>query len=165
MIISERNLMDAVVAAKSDILPFARDIKDPDEMVEKLAMIATRAALELMGAKVGDNQEIFVEEMPFPVVFGEWAQQFVLKTHFDRVLAIMVYLFEKEKKETLTTNDIGRMYDKARWKKPANLADVFAKGAERLLFSEAEDNSEDGLKTWRITRTGFKHLTELRVEI
>lgn len=100
----------------------------------------------------------------FPVVFAEWAQDYVLKTHYDKVLAIMLYCMETEGQEQFTTSDIAFMYDKARWKKPANLADTLSKGAERIYFTEAGEN-EDSNKLWMLTQTGYTHLQTIKIEV
>jgi hypothetical protein len=64
-----------------------------------------------------------------------------------------------EGKQEFTTVDIGNMYEKAYWKKPANMADVFAKSAQRLYFAPVEEReSDDGLKLWHMTGTGYDQL-------
>lgn len=126
---------------------------------------AVMAVLELTGlrdpnmAKTEDARSI----LSLPETFAEWATNFNLSTHYDRFLAIMVWLFERGV-TTVTTAEILEMYDKARWKRPANAADVFSKGAQRIYFAEVTEpnDGEIGLKSWRLTRTGFRHLSDLR---
>lgn len=89
--------------------------------------------------------------------FAEWAGKYQIENHYDRFMAIALYLLEIEGVESITTNDISRMYAKARWQKPKNLADVFAKAAEKLYFTDIEEESSDGLKLWKLTRTGYTY--------
>lgn len=132
------------------------------------AVAAVITVLEVIGLRGADSSvEVSSSGIlsALPETFAEWANHYTIKTHYDRLLAIAVYLLQRGT-ETLTTADVHRMYEKARWRKPANPADTFAKAAEQMLVTEAEDPSEsdDGLKLWRITRTGFQYFEGLRID-
>jgi len=163
--IKDDDIVGAVIRAQSEIHPSGSPVEDADHFISIVSQISTRATLDLLGVEMGNNTQEVVAGMPLKQTFREWADQFTLKTHFDRFLAIMVYLWEKENRGTFVTTDITRMYDKARWKKPANMADVFAKGADRIFFAEADEVSVDGQKLWQMTRTGYEHLMNLQVEV
>jgi hypothetical protein len=156
-----QEIESAVVRAKNEAI----ETGISPELVDPVA--STMAALELLG--VGSNNEqvdLGSVIMELPETFGEWAGNYDLETHFDRFLAATVYLYEREGVQAVNTSDILRMYKKAHWNKPANAADVFAKSAERLLFTEVEevDASENGQKVWSVTRTGYTHLHSLQKE-
>ena len=161
--VSDQHILDAVNEARHEIYYKDESPNDPETLLQMASAIATKATLKILGANI-DGGNLSQSPIDFPLIFAEWAQKYNLKTHFDRFLAIMVYLREKEAQATVSTADIGRMYDKARWRKPANMADVFAKGADRIYFAEA-DADDDGLKLWQMTRTGYDYLTSLRVEV
>lgn len=135
-----------------------------EEYIDGVASIA--AMLQLIGIR---DEEFAADDAASPLMlpqtFAEWASDYNLTTHYDRFLAAMVWLFRRGPK-TATTTDIREMYDKARWKQPANAADVLAKGAEHMYFAEAEDTEggNDGLKLWRLTRTGYEYFGSLRFE-
>jgi hypothetical protein len=94
----------------------------------------------------------------FEETFAEWASNYALSSHIDRFLAASVFLREKKGLRTVNVALIGEMYDKARWDKPKNLADVFGKAAERMFFTEGEVNDEQThLKAWQVTRTGYDY--------
>ena len=100
-----------------------------------------------------------------PQTFGEWAGGFTLDSHYDRFLAVAVYLFEQKEVQTITTADIVGYYDKARWDKPKNCADVFAKSAQKMLFTENETEEGKGIKgQWTITQTGYDYFQGLKKE-
>src|SRR5262245_4201431 len=91
--------------------------------------VSVLAMLELMGDQIeGASESPTRTNNALPETFAEWASHFSLKTHFERFLAILVYLFDRGK-PAVTTNDVLTMYEKARWSKPANAADILAKGA------------------------------------
>ena len=162
--VTDHEIEQAVQNAQRHIYDPNTPIQDAAELVTIISNIATKATIKLLRHELGSENNAIDDFSPFPIVFAEWAQQYAIKTHYDRFLAIMNYLREQENVSRATTSDIAKMYDRARWKKPANLADVFAKGAERILFAEAEVESEDGLKLWQMTRTGYEHLINLKVE-
>lgn len=164
MNISDEAIQDAVWDAQREIFKPEWPPHNMEEFIRVVSEISTKAVLNLLGANKKGATDI-VQQMDFPVVFAEWAQQFALKTHHERFLAAMFYLREREDVRAVSTAEIAAMYTKARWKKPANLADTFAKGAERLLFAEAEGASPDGLKLWTLTRTGYEHLMSLKMEV
>jgi hypothetical protein len=175
--------MDRIKISDNDIFRAVNEVKrqyatdypvkdgDVEALMSWLAAVSAKTTLNLLGANVGMpnremvNSDIDSAERPFPLIFAEWAQQFVLKTHFDKVLAIMLYLREHKGADMVNTADVIRMYEKARWKRPANMADVFAKGAERIYFTEAEETTEEGLKMWQMTRTGYDYVLDKRMEI
>lgn len=157
---SLQDVQNLVVRAKHEALQGGIAAEHLDAVASALA------TLELLGIRSDREDNGTSAPMLFPQTFGEWAQQFDLKTHFDRFIAITMYLHEQKQTQAINTNDIAQMYNKARWQKPKNMADVFAKGAERMYFAEADDvvTSDDGLKMWRLTRTGYNHLQGLRME-
>ncbi len=155
-----RDVEDAVIRARKQALDAGVKPEHAD------AVAATMATLELLRASGSDHSAtVLPTAVAFQETFAEWAQQYDLGTHIARFAAIAYYLFKNEGVQAVNTSDMGRMYDKARWKRPVNLADVFAKGAQKLYFVEAEENagtSEDGPKLWRLTSTGYNYLQSLR---
>lgn len=137
---------------------------DHQKLTASIATVAAQSVLELLE----QNSSSIVpadDRSDFPLIFAEWAQRFIIKTHTDRFLAIMLWFREQENLHEVTTSIITYMYEKARWKKPANLADVFSKGADKLYFAEAETESEEGLKQWRMTRTGYDYIIDKETEV
>jgi hypothetical protein len=132
------------------------------------AVAAALAAVELLNNTEAEEQPTQMKSTPrLPETFGEWARKYALKSATDHFLAIAVYLYEFKQMEAITIHDIAQMYDKARWEKPKNLPDVFAKAAQRLHFAETDEPAEAGtksLKMWRITRTGYDYLDSIRKE-
>ncbi len=157
-------VVEAVKRAKRDALQID-GIETEPELFDAVA--ATLAVLELTGLGTAETPIANEAEsvMALPETFAEWASHFNISTHYDRILAMMVYL-HKNGKTSVTTSDIIGMYDKARWEKPANVADFLAKGAQRMLFTEAEntEKNESSLKLWRITRTGHSYFQSLKYE-
>jgi hypothetical protein len=153
----------AVGRVQSQNPEFAQMPEDHQKLTASIATVAAQTVLELLNNKSSDIITV-QEETDFPVVFAEWAQRFTIKTHFDRFLAVMLWFRERESLQEVTTADITYMYEKARWKKPANFADVFSKGADKLYFT-TETESEDGLKQWRMTRTGYDYITNMMREV
>ncbi|MCZ7547172.1 MAG: hypothetical protein M5R40_28260 [Anaerolineae bacterium] len=134
------------------------------------AVASALATLEILGARNTEKQHHTASTAEsLPETFAEWADHYTLKTHFERFLAATVYLLERKQVQAVTTSDITRMYEKARWPKPKNLADVFAKAAQKVLFTEAEDlpdvSSDEGLKMWRLTQRGYNYFQTLRQEV
>src|SRR5690348_15660523 len=156
--ISLEEIREAIIRAKDE----ARLSGVEREHIDAVA--AALAILELTGLRstkdfTDDQSSAFVS---LPETFAEWTDRYNISTHTDRFLSVIVYLYERGK-ESVTTADIQEMYEKARWKKPANAADVFAKGADKKLFAEAEGQNSEGLKLWRITRTGYRYFEELKL--
>lgn len=159
---TDDEMVATIERIQSEIPEFQGLSRERQVAITSIAKLTTKSVLELFQRKSKGVISLDLRS-PFPTVFAEWAQQFVLKTHFDRYLAIMLYLRDYESTSIVTTSDVARMYDKSRWKKPANLADVFSKGAERIYFIDIE--SEEGLKQWQITRSGYDHLMSLKTEV
>ncbi len=148
----------AVIRAK-------RQAKDENVGVENLdAVAAARVVLELLGA---GNKEANPTHDPIraklEATFGEWARSYDTSTHHNRFIVATTYLLMHKDIVAVDTNDIMKMYTEARWPKPQNPADVFTKGAAKLHFAEstAENGSDNGLKKWRITQTGFDYFESL----
>lgn len=160
MELSPQIVQEAVLQAKSEALNAGIPLENLD------AVASTLATLALLGVRSKEANTIPSTIAVFPETFAEWSQHFDLKTHFDRFIAVAVYLFEQKQIKAVNTSDVAQMYSKARWQKPKNMADVFAKAAERILFAEAEDVtlSDEGLKAWQLTQTGYKYLLSLRKE-
>lgn len=124
--------------------------------------ISVRATLKLL-EKVQPFKDID-EKIPLPEpTFNEWAAQKQLKTHLDRVLAAAVYRL-KESQESIDIKQAEEIYKKARWKLPVNMPDVFARAAKSLFFVEADEESENGLKAWKVTQTGINYFNNLSKE-
>jgi hypothetical protein len=97
-----------------------------------------------------------------PETFAEWANHFDLQSHIDRFVATALYLMEYQNQALFTKNHIVSLYEKARWSKPKNPADVLGKAATQMFFEEVSVSEEDGSKTWRLTKSGLRHLESLR---
>lgn len=163
MNITYEEVYKAVGRVQSQNPDFAQMPQEHQKLTASIATVAVQTVLEILD---NNPKEIVPaqEQSDFPLVFAEWAQRFLIKTHFDRFLAIMLWYRERENLHEVTTSDITYMYEKARWKKPANFADVFAKGADKLYFTETEAESEDGLKQWCMTRTGYEYIKDKELE-
>lgn len=126
---------------------------------------STIAAIELM--KSHDNGgNLTAVTLDFPETFAEWSSGFNLQSHYDRFVAIAVYLREKQQLSTVNSDDIMQMYRKARWERPANPSDVLAKAAKRLFFAEDDSANEEvaSKRRWQVTRSGHKYLQTLMKE-
>lgn len=100
-----------------------------------------------------------------PETFVEWAARFNIKNHYDRFVVIAAYLYENKNIQAVNINYVTQMYEKARWAKPKNFADVFAKAADKVYFAEAEGiEPEDNLKMWQLTHTGYSYFQGLHME-
>src|SRR5579859_3751238 len=110
----------------------------PDE-VDLVASVV--AALELVGVGSGPGvtQSTPAGVPAFRETFAEWAAHFKLESNYDRFLAVAVYLREHKQVMEVNIEIIAEMFDKARWPKPKNLADTFAKAAQKRYFGEAEE--------------------------
>lgn len=155
-------IQDVVVRVK-------QSLHNTDILPEHLDSVAsTMAFFELLNASNSNGQRKNDPSVGimFPATFAEWTQRFSVKNHYERFLAATVYLMEQEGIKAVNTGHVGKMYEKARWKKPANMADVFAKAAEKVYFVEAPQEmvEEDGLKMWQITRTGYEYFQSLSLE-
>lgn len=165
MLVTHEQVLETVNRVQAELPESANWTAEEKQLANLLATVATKSVLELLQQKQAGAPTNHVADGDFPVVFAEWAQQFTIKTHYDRFCAIMWYLREHKSERQVSTTEISQMYEKSRWKKPKNLADVFAKGAERLLFTEANRQSDEGLKLWEITKTGHDHLMSLQMEV
>lgn len=98
-----------------------------------------------------------------PETTAEWGKRFEDLSHTDKFVAIAGRLYEKTGQYIVTTDDVISVYEKARWKKPANPADAIAKAANRIFFAEPEEDDlpESDLKLWQFTRTGFNYYKQL----
>lgn len=163
MQITYQEVFETVGRVQSQTREFEDLSPDHQKLAASIATIAAKSVIELL--ERNSNRIVMNDDSsPFPLVFAEWAQQYNPKTHFERFLTIMLWLKEQENVTEVTTSEIAYMYEKARWKKPANLADVFAKGAEKLFFAEADTDHEEGLKQWRMTRTGYQYINNKHME-
>lgn len=157
-----KDVEQAVITARNEAL--AAGVA-PENLESVVAIIALRNLNE-----EEQSNSFFTmpsESMDLEETLAEWASQFTLKTHVDRFVAIAWYLFDKQKITAVNTGDVMNNYQKARWDKPKNPADVFGKAAEKLFFTEYEggEPSENGLKLWRLTTTGRKYLESLKKEL
>lgn len=164
-------IKDKLAKTKSDLRHLGIDPNDADGIAEVMVALNMMNTYNATGlAVVAGNQQTASPHQAtpqFPETFGEWAKHYNLKSHFDRFLAIAVYQFERHGKSNFDTGTITEAYEKARWAKPKNMADVFAKAAapDKLYFAEAENaDAESGLKQWRITRTGYEYFNSLKME-
>ncbi|MBN1681315.1 MAG: hypothetical protein JW966_13615 [Anaerolineae bacterium] len=96
-----------------------------------------------------------------PETFSEWAEQYALTSHRKRFVAIAVYCYRTSGQVHFDTHNMIEMYNKARWEKPTNPADIIAKAANSRFFEVS--STENGLKKWQLTKTGFKYLDTLRI--
>lgn len=100
-----------------------------------------------------------------PETFAEWTENFDLKSHVDRFMVIGLYLLEKENIQLVDSDIILAKYRSARWELPTNPADIFYKASKRHFVTESETlGAENGLKKWRLTRTGYQFAQSLKKE-
>jgi hypothetical protein len=149
--ITDEEILEAILAVKSEQSLVHMSPKNIE------AFVAVKATLKLLAQSSKSLQT--TNNLP-SLTFAEWAAQYNLKTHYDRFVAIAIHKVN-EGVDAIDTKDIELMYQKARWSLPKNLADVFAKAAKQMLFTEADDPSERSLKAWRLTRTGHNHFENL----
>jgi len=154
---SIREVQQAVRRAQDDVLSAGVPSG------EASAVASVVAALQLLGNDGTQAQQASVP-MNLTETFAEWAASFNLESHYDRFLAATVYLYDQKQMQSVNTSDVIRIFDNARWEKPKNPADVFAKAAKKMHFTEADSAGEDGLKRWRLTRTGYNYFQSLRKE-
>lgn len=160
MSVSIDQIRNAVLQARSEAQIAGID----DEYLD--AVTAVLAVFDMTGLRdAQDDSQATSPTLIIPETYAEWADNYNISTHYDRFLAAAVWLYNRGQ-ATLTTTDILEMYDRARWKKPKNAADVFAKAAQRLYFTEAEEesNENDSQKSWRLTRTGLSYFQSLKYE-
>lgn len=137
----------------------------PSEDVDMVAGVL--AALEFIKLKSTHKTsgEAMTEE-DIPLTFLEWTNQFQLDGHREKFLAAAVYLYREHSVREITAGAIMELYEKARWPKPQNSADVLGKAANKGLFTEAEidGHRDDSRKTWRLTRSGIAYFDGLAKE-
>ena len=158
MDISIGRIQEAVKRARQKVM-VDPNLEDAD------LIIPTLAALEILQGHSQHGER--TKPLPdFPETFAEWASNYELSGHNDQFITAIVYQFEKNQMQSVTTDDILQLYKKARWELPKNPSDVIMKAARRQHITE-DDNQiggEEGKKRWRITKTGYSHFQGLRKE-
>ncbi len=84
MDVTRDQIQDAVKRAKAELFPSFGENSQFDDALTATAEVVTKAILLL---RQGSKEIIKVDDFDFPLVLAEWAQQFTIKSHFDRVLA------------------------------------------------------------------------------
>lgn len=133
--------------------------------IEDIDMVSATIAMMRLSEKAGNmngNAPVINDDFGLPLTFVEWTDGYEISSHAHQFLAVAVYLYEEEKTTAFDHNIVMEFYDKARWKKPKNPADVIGKAANKGYFTETENDNDDGKKIWRITRTGYNTFQELK---
>ena len=132
------------------------------EGVQAENLDATASVIATIELLTNGNSKTAVQnsKKDFQETFAEWADRYLMESHYDRFLAVAIYLREQKQVMGVNSANIGQLFDKARWSKPKNFADVFAKAAQKRLFVESDDTSADG-KLWQVTRTGYDYFQSL----
>lgn len=161
MSVSVEQVRDAVIRARERVISSGVGGAEVD------AIASTIAAIELIEGRASNETAANTTPLlAFPETFAEWSADFNLESHYDRFLAAGIYLREKQRLASVNNDDIMQMYKKARWERPANPADVLAKAAKRLYFTEADTPSEgeETKRKWQVTRSGYEYFQTLKKE-
>lgn len=86
-----------------------------------------------------------------------------IKSHTDRLEAIIFHSLKRQGVAALTTDDILSAYSSARISKPANPSDVIARCFRRGHVMAG--SQRDGQKTWQLTSTGERYIEQLLKEV
>lgn len=99
-----------------------------------------------------------MKTISLPSQVSEFLAQKNIRTHVDRVLAILYYYFYKGD-ESMTIAQLENIYSNIRTTQPSNFSDLLAQCIRKGNIVEAE-NKKDGKKAWRITDMGKKYVEE-----
>jgi len=93
-----------------------------------------------------------------PSQVSEFLAQKNIKTHIDRVVAILDY-YRRSGEEPMTIAELEDAYSSIRMKQPRNFSDLLAQCIRKGHVVEAK-NKKDGKKAWQITDTGERYVEE-----
>lgn len=127
-----------------------------DEFNEKIKNIEERLFRieKLISTGISDDQQI-KKRMS--------AKEFLLtkafKSEVEKTLLLAYYLERMEGIPSFNINDVVRVFQAAKEKKPANPSDAVAKNIGRGFVMEISEK-KDGKKAWMLTATGERYVEE-----
>ncbi|MBL7062472.1 MAG: hypothetical protein ISS54_07030 [Dehalococcoidia bacterium] len=100
-----------------------------------------------------------IKAVALPSQVSEFLAQTNIRTHVDRVVAILYY-YRRRGEESMTITEFEEAYSSIRVKPPRNFSDLLAQCIRKGYVVEAE-NKKDGKKAWQITDTiGERYVRE-----
>jgi len=93
-----------------------------------------------------------IKPVALPMQISEFLAQKSIKTHIDRIVAILYYQYHTGN-ELTTIAELGEAYSSARMRTPRNFSDFLAQCIRRGYVVEARDKKGDK-KAWQITSSG-----------
>lgn len=99
-----------------------------------------------------------IKAVALPEQASEFLAQKNIKSHFDRIMAILYYHYHSGQKST-TIPELQETYSSVRVKAPRNFSDVLAQCIRKGYVIETL-SKKDGKKAWQITPTGERYVEE-----
>lgn len=121
---------------------------------EVLRLLLQESAVLAVGEEGGPK----IKAVALPEQASEFLAQKNIKSHFNRIMAILYYHYHSGQKST-TISELQETYSSVRVKAPRNFSDVLAQCIRKGYVIEAL-SKKDGKKAWQITPTGERYVEE-----
>lgn len=117
-----------------------------------------RILLQEYPVSLEEKSGLKTEAVPLPKQISEFLAQKNIKSHFDRVVAILYYHYHSGQEST-TILELQEAYSSVRVKAPQNFSDVLAQ-CIRKGYVVGTLSKEGGKKAWQITSTGERYVED-----